>query len=262
MAKLILQCEDRDAQEYPVEKIVTIGRLADNTVVIDHPSVSSHHACVFSDGEHTIVEDLQSTNGTFVNGRRVARRTLRNGDVVLVGNHKIVFDHLASARPGAAGSTEPGSNNGETVFLDNRTLLGKLFIDSDTYRKNEALSARLTDLEHHATVGRTAAGEAATGPGDVAVLQVIDGPADQAEYRLEQQTSLIGKAQSSLVRLRGWFKPNLAVAITRNRQGYVATLLGGSTFINSQPLNARRHELKDGDVLEVSGLVLAFRAKG
>src|SRR5204863_9621677 len=96
MAKLILHCEDSVAQEYAVEKMVTIGRLSDNTVVLDHPSVSSHHACVFSDGEHCIVEDLQSTNGTFVNGRRVARRTLLNGDVVLVGKHKIVFDQLAS----------------------------------------------------------------------------------------------------------------------------------------------------------------------
>ena len=151
MAKLILQCEDRAAQEYAVEQMVTIGRLADNIVVLDHPSVSSHHACVFSDGEQCIVEDLQSTNGTFVNGRRVTRRTLRNGDVVVVGTHKIVFDQLASAESGVRGGADSISNNGETVFLDNRTLIDKLFIDSDTYRKNEALSARLTDVEHHAT---------------------------------------------------------------------------------------------------------------
>jgi len=260
MAKLILQCEDRAAQEYAVEKMVTIGRLSDNTVVLDHPSVSSHHACVFSDGEHCIVEDLQSTNGTFVNGRRVARRTLLNGDVVLVGKHKIVFDQLASAQPGAPAGTESVANNGETVFLDNRTLLDKLFIDSDTYRKSEALSARLTDLEHHAAMAKSAAGQSESA--DVGVLRVVAGPSDQAEYRLDKHTSLIGKAPSSLVRLQGWFKPSVAVAITRNRQGYVATLVGGNTFVNSQPLNGRRHELKDGDVLEVSGLILAFRAKG
>ena len=261
MAKLILQCEDRAPQEYAVETMVTIGRLADNIVVLDHPSVSSHHACVFSDGEQCIVEDLQSTNGTFVNGRRVARRTLRNGDVVVVGTHKIVFDQLASAESGVRGGADSISNNGETVFLDNRTLIDKLFIDSDTYRKNEALSARLTDVEHHATSRRGATGQPATESVDIGVLRVLAGPADQTMYRLEKHTSLIGKAQSSLVRLQGWFKPSVAVAITRNRQGYVATLLGGSTCINSQPLHGRRHELKDGDVIEVSGLVLAFRAK-
>ncbi len=262
MARLILQCEDRAAQEYAVEKTVTIGRLSDNTVVLDHPAVSSHHACVFSDGEHCIVEDLQSTNGTFVNGRRVARRTLLNGDVVLVGTHKIVFDQLASAQPSGPAGAESMPNNGETVFLDNRTLLDRLFIDSDTYRKSEALSARLTDVEHHATMPRKPAGQQQAESAEVGVLRVLAGPSDQTVYRLDKHTSLIGKAQSSLVRIQGWFKPRVAVAITRNRQGYVATLLGGSTFINSQPLNGRRHELKDGDVLEVSGLILEFRAKG
>ena len=60
------------------------------------------------------------------------------------------------------------------------------------------------------------------------------------------------------MRLRGWFKPRVAVAITRNRQGYVATLLAADVLINSRPVRAR-HELKDGDVLDVSGLLLEFR---
>jgi hypothetical protein len=260
MAKLILQCDDRAAQEYAVDKMVTIGRLPDNMVVLDHPSVSSHHACVFSDGEQCIVEDLQSTNGTFVNGRRVGRRALRNGDVVLVGRHKMVFDQVASASATAPGGATAISNNGETVFLDNRTLLDKLFVDSDTYRTSEALSARLTDLEQ--VVGAKAGNGSASRPADIGILRVVDGAAVDTVYRLDKQTSLIGKAQSSLVRLQGWFKPRVAVAITRNRQGYVATLLGGRTFINAQPLNGRRHELKDGDMLEVSGLILEFRAKG
>src|SRR5262249_28931611 len=201
---------------------------------------------VFTDGEQCIVEDLQSTNGTFVNGRRVARRALLNGDVVVVGTRRIVFDQLASAQPGAAATVDSVSNNnGETVFLDTRTLFDKLLVDSDTYRKTEALAARLTDLEHHARIARSA--QQQTEP---AVLRVVAGPTAETMYKLDKQTSLIGKAASSLVRLQGWFKPRVAVAITRNRQGYVATLLGGKTFINSQPLNGRRHELKDGDVLE------------
>ena len=64
MPTLVLQCEDRVAYAYPIDNVVRIGRLPDNRVVLDRPAVSSHHACVFSDGEHFIVEDLQSTNGT------------------------------------------------------------------------------------------------------------------------------------------------------------------------------------------------------
>jgi hypothetical protein len=90
------------------------------------------------------------------------------------------------------------------------------------------------------------------------VLRVLAGRAEQPEYRLDAHTSLIGKGQSSLIKLRGWFKPRVAVAITRNRHGYVATLLTADTLINSQPVKAR-HEMKDGDVLDVSGLLLEFR---
>src|SRR5262252_6677534 len=124
MATLVLQCEDRVAYAYAIDQIVTIGRLLDNRVVLDHPSVSSHHACVFADGDQYIVEDLQSTNGTFVNGRRISRRTLRNGDVMKIGRHTIVFDQLATAQPGKTGTAENAAI-GETVFLDNRTLLDK-----------------------------------------------------------------------------------------------------------------------------------------
>src|SRR3954471_20268282 len=104
MATLVLQCEDRVAYAYAIERVVTIGRLADNRVVLDHPSVSSHHACVFTDGDRCIVEDLQSTNGTFVNGRRVSHSTLHNGDVMKIGKHTILFDQLASAQPGTTGT--------------------------------------------------------------------------------------------------------------------------------------------------------------
>jgi hypothetical protein len=52
----------------------------------------------------------------------------------------------------------------------------------------------------------------------------------------------------------------MAVAITSNRQGYVATLLGGSMLVKGQSVRGR-HELKDGDVFEVSGLVLEFSLK-
>ena len=196
-----------------------------------------------------------------MNGRRVSRRALRDGDVMTIGRHTILFDRTATAQAGKAASADAIANNGETVFLDTRTLLDKLLVDADTHRKNEVLSARLTELEQQKAVVRPAPAEAAEEANAVGVLRVVDGAADEPVYRLEKQTSLIGKAKSSVVRLNGWFKPNVAVAITRNRQGYVATVIGGRTFINNQPLSGRRHELKDGDVLDVSGLVMEFRAK-
>src|SRR6516164_6387182 len=106
MASLAWQREDGVFKRYPLGSMVTIGRLPDNTVVIDNPAVSSHHACVFRDGEEFVVEDLQSTNGTFVNSTRVVRETLHHGDVVLVGQHRLVFDERAAAEPTASSQSE------------------------------------------------------------------------------------------------------------------------------------------------------------
>ncbi|MCI0404206.1 MAG: hypothetical protein L0212_11915, partial [Acidobacteria bacterium] len=89
------------------------------------------------------------------------------------------------------------------------------------------------------------------------VLTVLAGKSDQREYRLETATSVIGKSDTAVVRLKGWFKPKLAAAIARKGETYTVTPLGGKTLINKQPLSGR-HELKDGDVLEVSGLTMQF----
>src|SRR5688500_12339696 len=82
MAKLTLQFEGRVLKEYVVGKSLTIGRLPDNTIVIENPAVSAHHARVFRDGDHVVVEDLKSTNGTFVNEQHVDRHVLRSGDAL------------------------------------------------------------------------------------------------------------------------------------------------------------------------------------
>ena len=241
MARLILQFEDRILKECSVGLMATIGRLPDNTLVIDNPAVSGHHACVFRDGDACVVEDLQSTNGTFVNEKRVTRRTLQNGDVLLIGKHTLVFDQMARDEPVLDETNTPVADVESTVFLDtmqHRALLAKL------------------GIEDHAKKAADAAKR-----GKVGVLKVIRGNADRSEFNLEAQTSLIGKQQASLIRLKGWFKPKVAIAITRDGHSYVATLLHGNTRINHQ----RRRgpcPLSDGDLLEVGGLVLEFNFKG
>jgi len=241
MASLTLQLEDKVVKEYALGPMVTIGRLGDNTVVIDNPAVSSHHACVFRNADDFIVEDLQSTNGTFVNDTRVVRQMLQQGDVVSVGKHKLVFDRRA-AGDAARDDEAATSSDGETVFLSSQ--------------EHQRLRGVVMNAEAHAR----AAVPAVEMPGRLGVLRVVDGKADRSEYLLESHTSLIGRAKWTLVRLKGWFKPRVAVAITRHQHGYVATLLRGRLLINNQHMNGR-HDLKDGDVLEVGGLTLAFNFK-
>lgn len=65
---------------------VTMGRDRTNTVVVPSESASRRHARIFASGGAHVLVDLESTNGTLLNGKAVAEQTLRNGDVIRVGS--------------------------------------------------------------------------------------------------------------------------------------------------------------------------------
>jgi chromosome segregation ATPase len=69
----------------------TIGRTPDNDIRIDAEFISRHHAVVLLYGTKTVVEDLNSTNGTFVNAERINRRTLKEGDIVTLGKSEFRY---------------------------------------------------------------------------------------------------------------------------------------------------------------------------
>jgi pSer/pThr/pTyr-binding forkhead associated (FHA) protein len=247
MSKLTLQYEGIVLKDYALGSgVTTIGRLPDNAVIIDNPAVSGHHARVLLEGHQVILEDLRSTNGTFVNGRPITRHVLQHGDEVLVGKHSIVFDQSAVESPPVAGP--PLESLGDTVYLDTK--------------QHRALRATLESARADAakSVNARPASPVPPAPRRIGVLRVVAGRSEQDEYDLGAHTSLIGRSDTALVRLRGWFKPSVAVAIARTGNNYVATPLGGKTLINEERLEARRI-LQEGDMLNVSGLILEFSWK-
>jgi hypothetical protein len=72
-------------------KRTTMGRTPDNDVRIDAEFISRHHAVALRAGGKTVIEDLNSTNGTYVNGQRISRRTLKDGDTVMLGKTEFRF---------------------------------------------------------------------------------------------------------------------------------------------------------------------------
>jgi hypothetical protein len=71
---------------------LTIGRSMDNGLALHHTSVSRVHAALYeSNGGRWTIEDLQSRNGTFVNGKRVQRQALRSTDTVRIGDYELVY---------------------------------------------------------------------------------------------------------------------------------------------------------------------------
>lgn len=264
MAKLILKYEERVLKEVPVgAQVVKIGRVPDNTILIDNPAVSSHHARIFRDADNFILEDLQSTNGTQVNGQLVSRHTLKNGDAIGIGKHTLVFqrgdkEEVAAAEAGPSAEEAVLPELGGTVFLDTkaqRDLMAKITAQAAEQQAATPGAAPAAPIPKAAAMAKPAA------PSKVGVLTVLAGKADQSEYRLEAATSVVGKSETAAVKLKGWFKPKLAAAIARKGESYVLTPLGGKIAVNKQPLTDR-YELKDDDILEISGLTLQFNLKG
>ena len=130
MPKLILKFDDRELQECAVgTHPVSIGRLPDNSIVIDNPAVSGRHARVYREGNHYVLEDLKSTNGTFVNDKPIARHTLLEGDVILVGKHTVAFTQKGGEQAAADKTEQFVPEIGGTMMLETfkqKTLLAGL----------------------------------------------------------------------------------------------------------------------------------------
>src|SRR5437016_5308145 len=104
MPKFLLKFNAAVIKEIPITKTeLTVGRKEDNDIVIDNPAVSSHHAKITLAGDTFFVEDLNSTNGVFVNEKKIMKAGLKNNDVVGIVKHALVFvDDRSGEAPAAA----------------------------------------------------------------------------------------------------------------------------------------------------------------
>ena len=92
MPKMIVSIDGVVIKEVQLTKDrTTLGRRPYNDIVIDNLAVSGEHAVLQMSGNEVIIEDLNSTNGTYVNGKAAKKQALRNGDSVEVGKYKIKF---------------------------------------------------------------------------------------------------------------------------------------------------------------------------
>jgi pSer/pThr/pTyr-binding forkhead associated (FHA) protein len=245
MPKLILMFGDRELSECAVgTQPVTIGRMPDNNLVIDNPAVSGRHARVYREGNHYVLEDLKSTNGTFVNEKPIARHTLLEGDTVLVGKHTLLFTQKGGEQSDAP--AEPPSVP---------PIGGTRVLDTDRQKKLlEKVDQKRPSPVYDAVVPRTAI---PTSHGRIGTIKVLSGNTGQSEYVLAAVTTMIGKVDTAQIRLKGWFKPKVAAAIARKGQGFTIAPMGGKVSVNGERVNGRR-DLASGDVIQVSGVTLEF----
>jgi pSer/pThr/pTyr-binding forkhead associated (FHA) protein len=198
---------------------LTIGRKADNTLVIEDAAVSAHHARIVKVQAVFFLEDLMSTNGTTINGRPITRHQLHDADVIAIGQHRLVFQENAAASTAAP-----------TPFVD---------LDRTTVLRG---------------TNRTPDGPTLT----VKVL-VMGGKTDRAEYLLTKQVNVIGSQDGAVIRLTGWFAPKSAATIARRGHNYsISPSKGAKSLLVNGTDVVGHQELKDGDQIEVAGVTLRF----
>ena len=125
MARLILKFKDRILQVYPLrqDQHVAIGRRSTNDIVIDNLAVSGHHARIENSADGFTITDLQSKNGTFLNGEPVLEGVLKDQDVVTVGKHTLVAD-LTDSLAVEDSMDQPDERQEPTAsFDDSQTML-------------------------------------------------------------------------------------------------------------------------------------------
>ncbi|MFO0753933.1 MAG: FHA domain-containing protein [Thermodesulfovibrionales bacterium] len=237
MATIKVRFLDKVLSEVPLDSgIVTIGRKPKNSIRIDNPAVSGFHAKVFREGSRFVLEDMGSLNGTFVNGVKIARHPLNNGDTVLIGRHLLSFEAPETdSPPGQTAAARPVRGD-ETLVLDSRVQ-----------------QRMLHDMPE--------AGETAPKGEKQGGFLVVAGPINRPELELRDKVTTIGKSADAGIRLKGLFAPKVAALVNRRREGYFINPVGNAAVrVNGNRID-ERHNLKDGDIVEVGRLKMQFYLK-
>jgi FHA domain len=228
MSKLVVSLDGVVIKEVQITKDkTTLGRRPYNDIVIDNLAVSGEHAVLQMVGNDVFIEDLNSTNGTYINGKAVKKQLLVHNDTVEIGKYKIKYlgdesneyEKTMIMRPGATpaqGNVTAPYGGGHGVGTGPSSSFGGL--------------------------GPTMA---ASSP---ASIRVLNGAASGREVVLTKVVTTVGK-------------PGVQVAsITKRPGGYVFAHVEGAArpSVNGVPLAGDSVPLRNGDVIELAGTQMQF----
>jgi pSer/pThr/pTyr-binding forkhead associated (FHA) protein len=244
MAKLILSMDGLVLKEIPLTKErMSIGRKANNDIQIDNLAISGEHAAVVTILNDSFLEDLNSTNGTLVNGQPAKKHFLKNGDVIELGKYKLKY------------VTEQVQQVHEADFEKTMILRPSTLKPPPVAERPSATPAGVKNTFADTHAGHTPPPLAAAPPPTVAAatgaIQILNGASAGRELELTKTLTTLGK-------------PGVQVAvIARRPQGYFITHVEGTQYpvLNGQVVDAQAHKLADHDVIEIAGIKMEFFLK-
>ncbi|NJO12794.1 MAG: FHA domain-containing protein [Gammaproteobacteria bacterium] len=240
MARLVLSLDGQVLAEYNMNKErYTIGRLPDNDIRIDNPAVSGHHSLIINILNDSFLEDLNSTNGTYVNGKLIKKHALQHGDVVTVGHHQLRFVDQQDSDP-------------------EQDEFEKTMVITPSSRAEEQDKLRQVDKAVDQVAAKQAPALKPAAPGadapvalPKAKLQVLSGAFAGRELELNKALTTLGR-------------PGVQVAaITRRAEGYYIVHVdsgkaGDFPLVNGTPIGPQARRLSDNDVIQLAGVKMGF----
>jgi len=276
-AKLILSMDGLVLKEMPLAKErTTIGRKAHNDIQIDNLAISGEHAVIVTILNDSFLEDLNSTNGTYVNGQPIKKHFLQSNDVIELGKYRLKYVNEQPAgaaagadyektlvlRPGTArpapaptaqiqpGDTHPGMAAHAAAPAPQGAPAAAPLPQGAAVSPSAAQRApAAAPAPPPASAAAPAASAAAAAtPVGVAVIQILNGANAGKALELTKTLTTLGK-------------PGVQVAvITRRPQGYFITHVEGAQMpiVDGKPIDPQAHPLGNHDVIELAGVKMEF----
>jgi len=249
MARLILSLDGQVMAEYNMNKErYTIGRLPDNDIRIDNPAVSGHHSLIINILNDSFLEDLNSTNGTYVNGKLIKKHALQHADVVTVGHHQLRFIDTQSS------DTEPDEFEKTMIITPGSAVAAQAAKKASAMAPPPPAPAP-APASRFSTASRTAPPSSMNGEQPVALpkakLQVLSGAFAGRELELNKALTTLGR-------------PGVQVAaITRRADGFFIVHVDSGKpndypHVNGTPTGEQARRLQDNDVILLAGVKMGF----
>lgn len=234
MPTLVISIDGAVIKEVQLTKErTTLGRRPYNDIVIENLAVSGEHAVFVRANGKVSIEDLRSTNGTFVNGRAVQSQELLNGDLLDIGRYKIKFLHTNLADADA-----PAAAMGKT--------LAHISEEADSDYARLATPSGFGEVSSFAA---TIQGAVSSLPERHAMIRMMSGSSAGKEVSLYKVVTTLGKSGVAIA------------SITQKPHGFVLTQLEGDSValkLNGQVVGPLAVPLLNGDTLELAGSVMRF----
>jgi pSer/pThr/pTyr-binding forkhead associated (FHA) protein len=225
MPEIIVKFEDKVIERVVTEKKrITIGRTADNDIVLDNLGVSRKHAEIEFNPDSAVVMDNESLNGTFVNSRKITEEILKDNDQITIGKFNLIYHQEAEKAP-------------KLTDLDGTMVLR-------TKKQKELLEKDQKERELVKKAG-------------CSVLLGLENT-DEDKFWLKKDVMTLGKSGLANIGVKGFFLPKIQAKITSEKDGFYLVNVGrrNKSKINGESI--RRRRLRNDDLIQVGRSFFRF----